>query len=139
MLTETYLEPAGTSTMELFPKWKKINDSQSVSSLRNWRTGLDRDLSRADSSIVSGRNSQLEFHPATNRGIPSRETIQANSAKGNEQPVRRIRKKWTLEEYRIVMECYYNSKPKINGYRQRIHAIWRIKGMFNITEQRVTD
>ena len=24
MLTETYLEPAGTSTMELFPIWKKL-------------------------------------------------------------------------------------------------------------------
>ena len=28
---------------------------------------------------------------------------------------------------------------KINGYRQRMHAIWRDKGMFNITEQRLMD
>ena len=37
------------------------------------------------------------------------------------------------------MECFYRSKPKINGYRQRMHAIRRDKGMFNITEQRLMD
>ena len=37
------------------------------------------------------------------------------------------------------MECYIRSKPKTNGYRERIHAIWRDKGMFNITEQRLMD
>ena len=37
------------------------------------------------------------------------------------------------------MECYFRSKSKINGYRQRMHAIWRDKGMFNITEQRLVD
>ena len=35
------------------------------------------------------------------------------------------------------MECYYRSKLKINGYRQQMHAIWRDKVMFNITEQRL--
>ena len=62
---------------------EKINNSQSVSSLRDRRTGLDPDPSGADSSIVSGRTSHLEFDSATNRGIPSPEAIQANSAKGN--------------------------------------------------------
>ena len=42
----------------------------------------------ADSSTASGRTSQLEFDSATNRGIPSTEAIQANSGKGNKQPVR---------------------------------------------------
>ena len=37
------------------------------------------------------------------------------------------------------MKCYYRSKPKINGCRQRMHAIWRDKGMFNITEQTLMD
>ena len=62
---------------------EKINNSQSVSSLRDRRTGLDPDPSGADSSIVGGRTSHLEFDSATNRGIPSPEAIQANSAKGN--------------------------------------------------------
>ena len=51
----------------------------------------------------------------------------------------RIRKKWTQEKKRIVMEYYYRSKPKINGYQQQMHRIWRDKGMFNITEQRLMD
>ena len=105
------------------PYMEKINDSQSVSSLRNRQTGLDPDPSGADSSIVSARTCQLEFDSAANRGIPSPEAIQANSGKCNKLPVRRIRKKWTKEENRIVMECYYRSKPKINAYRQRMHAI----------------
>ena len=37
------------------------------------------------------------------------------------------------------MECYCGSKRKIDGYRQRKHAIWRYKEMFNITEQRLMD
>ena len=52
---------------------KKIKDSQSVSRLRDGRTGLDPEPSWADSSTVSGCTSQLEFDPATNRGIPSPE------------------------------------------------------------------
>ena len=70
----------------------KINDSQSVSSLRDRRTGLDPDLSRAGSSTVNGRTSQLEFDSANNRGISSPEAIQSNSDKGNKQPVMRIQK-----------------------------------------------
>ena len=103
---------------------KKINDSQSVSSLRDRQTELDPDPGGADSSTGSGCTSQLEFDSATNRGIPSPEAIQVSSGKGNKQPVWRIRKKWR-QENRIVMECYYRSKPKINGYRQRMHAIWK--------------
>ena len=57
----------------------------------------------------------LEFHSDINREIPAPEAIQANSGKGNKQPVRGIRKMWTQEEKRITMECYYWSKPKIMG------------------------
>ena len=72
---------------------EKINNSQSVSSQRDWQTGLDPDLSRADNFTVSSRTSQLEFDSATNRGIPSPEAIQANSNKCHKQPVTRIWKK----------------------------------------------
>ena len=82
----------------------KINDSQSVSSLRDRRTGLEPDPSATESSTVSGRTSQLEFDSSTNRVIPSPEAIQANSGKDNKQPVRRIRKKWIQEENRKAME-----------------------------------
>ena len=31
------------------------------------------------------------------------------------------------------------SKPKLNGYQQHVHAIWRDKGRFNMTDQRLKD
>ena len=101
----------------------KINDSQSVSSLRDQQIGLETDPSVADSSAVSGHSFQLEFDLFTNRGTLSPEAIQATSGKDNKQ----------------VIECYYRSKPKINVYRQRMHAIQRDKDMFNMTEQRLID
>ena len=116
---------------------KKNNNSQSVSSLRGQRTRLDLDLNGADSSTVSSCTSHLQLDSVTNRGIFSPDAIQ--STKGNKQPVRKTRKKWTQEENRVVMECYYRTKPKFNGCRQRMHAIWKHEGMFNITEQRLVD
>ena len=41
------------------------------------------------------------------------------------------------EANRIVMKYYYKSKPKVNGYRQRMHVIWRDMGMINKTELRL--
>ena len=37
------------------------------------------------------------------------------------------------------MECYYRRKAKIYGYRQRMHSIWRDKGMLNINEHKLMD
>ena len=90
---------------------EKINNSRSASSLRDRQTGMYPDPSGADSSPVSGRTSQLESDSATNKGIPSPKAIHANPDKGSKQGVRRIRKKWTQERNRIVMECYYWSNP----------------------------
>ena len=64
--------------------WKKINDSQFVSSLRDWRSGLDADPSGIHSSTVNGRTSQLEFEAAANREIASLEAIQATSGNQHE-------------------------------------------------------
>ena len=47
---------------------EKINNSQSVSSMRNRRTGLDPDPSGTDSCTVSGCTFQMEFDTATRRG-----------------------------------------------------------------------
>ena len=69
---------------------EKINDSQSVSSLRNRQTGLDLDPSGTVSSTFSGRTSQQIFGAVTNRGIPLPKAIQAISGKDNKQPVRRV-------------------------------------------------
>ena len=55
------------------------------------------------------------------------------------------RKKWNKEVNKIVMECFYRSRPfdeegkPIRGYRQRMFREWKDRGMFNSTEQRVCD
>ena len=46
---------------------------------------------------------------------------------------RRIRKKWSFEENRIVMECFFRSNPKVFGYRKRMHDLWKDLGMFQIS------
>ena len=49
------------------------------------------------------------------------------------------RRKSSQEDNRIVMECYYQSEPRRNGYRKRMHRCWREKEMFPVTEQRLMD
>ena len=38
-----------------------------------------------------------------------------------------------------VMTCYYQSQPGVRGYRQRLHAFWKEKGLFQAGEQRLCD
>ena len=52
---------------------------------------------------------------------------------------RRTRRKWSHEENRVVMECFYQSNPKKIGYRKRMHNLWMEQGMFVVTEQRLGD
>ena len=37
------------------------------------------------------------------------------------------------------MEYYYQSEPKLNGYRKRMHRHWIERKMFPVTEQRLMD
>ena len=37
------------------------------------------------------------------------------------------------------MECYFESRPDVRGYRRRMHDIWRERGGFDISEQRLAD
>ena len=46
---------------------------------------------------------------------------------------RKTRRKWSQEENRVIMQCYYRSEYETNGYRKRMHAIWNGMGMFNVT------
>ncbi len=55
------------------------------------------------------------------------------------------RMKWTKEMNIVVMECFYSANPfdengvPIRGYRQRMYREWRERGMFNTSEQRLSD
>ena len=37
------------------------------------------------------------------------------------------------------MICYYQSQPDVKGDRQRFHAFWKEKGLFQVREQRLFD
>ena len=49
------------------------------------------------------------------------------------------RRKWSQEVNRIVIECYYSSNPEVVRYIERMHMIWKEKGMFDVKEQRLLD
>ena len=55
------------------------------------------------------------------------------------------RMKWDKEVNKVVMECFYRSRPfneegkPIRGYRQRMFREWKDRGMFETTEQRLYD
>ena len=113
------------------------NDSLSVSSLRDRRTGLDPDSIGAESLIVSGCTPQLEFDAATNRIIPLLEVPQATFSKGKKQPDDNRRTKWSKNVNKLVMQCYFKSDPSKKNYRKRIHVIWNEIGGFELTEQKL--
>ena len=48
------------------------------------------------------------------------------------------RRKWNNALYRVVMECYFDSKPGTRGYR-RILNNWQNRGMFRMSEQNLAD
>ena len=50
-----------------------------------------------------------------------------------------MRRKWSQEENRAVIQCYNRSGYGRNGYRKRMHAIWNEMGIFNATEQWLVD
>ena len=56
-----------------------------------------------------------------------------------------VRTKWNQEVNKVVMECFYRSKPfdengkPIRGCRQRMFREWRNRGGFESTEQRICD
>ena len=106
------------------------NDSLSVSSLIDRRTGLDPDSSGAESLIVSGCTPQLEFDVATNRRITLLEVPQATFSKGKNHPDDNGRTKWSKNKNKLVMQCYFKSDPSIRNYRKRMHAIWNEIGGF---------
>ena len=50
-----------------------------------------------------------------------------------------IVRRWTKEENKLVIRCFYQSDPTRRGYQKRIIANWKEIGTFAITEQRLVD
>ena len=50
------------------------------------------------------------------------------------------RKKWTIEDNKEIMFCYYKAKPDEFGYRHRLYDIWQNRNKdAKITEQNLAD
>ena len=49
------------------------------------------------------------------------------------------RQKWSKTINRLVMYCKFKSEPNRRGYRKRMMEMWREKGVFEISEQRLMD
>ena len=49
------------------------------------------------------------------------------------------RRKYTREDNRAILHCYYSSEPGKIGYRKRMWESWKESGGFEISEQRMAD
>ena len=78
-------------------------------------------------SNISKPNNSVNEAGASSEGLlPGRCPIGEEDGPGHHQttPDRRTtRRKWSQEENRVVMPCYYRSEYGINGYRKRMHVI----------------
>ena len=52
---------------------------------------------------------------------------------------RTTRRRWSQEENRIVITCYFISVPSRKDYRKRMLAAWQQKEIFFVIEQRLVD
>ena len=50
-----------------------------------------------------------------------------------------VQKKWLAQDNICVMACYCQSQSDVRGYRQRLHAFWKEKGLFQVGEQSLCD
>ena len=49
------------------------------------------------------------------------------------------RRKWAIQENKVMMACYFKSVQEKRGYRQKMVMLLEEKGMFKVTEQRLVD
>lgn len=73
-----------------------------------------------------------------------RESASPGRVVGEQQPTpgrhqATARTKWNKEVNRIVMRCFYMSEPSRRGYRRRMLGIWKERGVFEVSEQRLAD
>ena len=50
-----------------------------------------------------------------------------------------VRRRWSKDENKLVMRCFYQSDLTRRGCRKRMITTWREIGTFEITEQRLVD
>ena len=96
---------------------------------------------------MSNQNSE---HNGANRAGPVGESFSPGRCslvrqRGPGRHSTTVRTKWSKNVNKIVMECFFRSKPfdddikPIRGYRQQLMQEWKEHGVFEITEQRLCE
>lgn len=99
--------------------------SMSIADMSNGVNGTGVfDEGASPGMVAGGQQPALGRYPAT-------AAQESGSRKG--------RRKCSIEENRVLMECYFKSIPEKRGYRQRMLRLWDEKGMVKVTEQRLAD
>ena len=72
---------------------------------------------------------------------PGRCSVVKQHGSGRQQATAVVtrRRKWTQDDNRMAMKCYYESVPFKNGYRKRTLQLWLQMDKFAVTEQRLVD
>ena len=73
-----------------------------------------------------------------NQLTPGNGAVRDQAGQGR-QPVTGTRRKYSREDNRAVMKCYFRSRPEARGYRKRMFNIWKETGGFDTSEQRLAD
>ena len=91
-------------------------------------------------------NNDVNETGTTSEGLLSgRCPVEQQRRPGRHTTAEATRLKWTKEINVVIMECFYlrksfseDGKPQ-RGYRQRMHRIWKERGVFPTSEQRICD
>ena len=84
-------------------------------------------------------NGVNELTTACSQLTPGNGAVEDQAVRGRQPATGTTRRRYTREDNRAILECYYRSRPQELGYRQRMHNIWKENEGFNITEQRLAD
>ena len=68
--------------------------------------------------------------------LPSKCPVAMTGGPGRHQAT--VWKKWSTQDNTCEMTCYHQSQLGMRGYRQRFHAFWKQKGLFQV-EKRLCD
>ena len=133
------------------PKATGVNPTQNLlpCSIGKWLRLWEKTLYK--SPLIPMMNTQTERNPyGAERTGPACQLLpgslpvppQAGSGRQSATGITSTNEKrrgWTRANNINAMECYYRSQPEKRGYMKRMHQIWKDRGLFSTTDQRIAD
>ena len=151
-LQELIVVPAALWVRLTFqPKAAGVNPTQNLlpCSIGKWLRLWEKTLCK--SPLIPMMNTQTEINPyGAERTGPACQLLpgslpvppQAGSGRQSATGITSTNEKrrgWTRANNINAMECYYRSQPEKRGYMKRMHQIWKDRGLFSTTDQRIAD